>query len=611
MKWTPEKVHQEIKLFYEKGEELTPKNVRKKYGGLYYAAIKYCGSWKNAVNEAGFIYDNFVVQQRTAESVLEEIKKLYQKGEDLSTKNVRNKWKSLHDAAYRHFGSWQNACEVIGIQVKAKIRWSKEKVLEEINSFHEKGESLHSRNTQRKYNALLKAAKRYYGSWESAVSLAGFNYEEIMKIGREEGSKLISKAAQSRYNNEYFIAEQREIIVKEIQTLYKENNMLSYGDIRKDNSGLISRMGKYFDSMATAMNEAGINYDEIKKQKAIRKWNTETIKSEILRIKENGEPLNASYIIKNHRQLYRAIVSHLDSWENALSLVGIDYQKIKSEVIERVKEKSTLYTKEFVISELNNMKRNGLILSQKHVKEYNSALVDACYNRFGSLQNAIEEAGFDYDEELALAREEWLKSQMKVQLKWTEEKIIDEILKLDRNDIPLSTSYIKNNYRSLYDGANNWIGSWGAAVTAAGLNYDEIREDRYKASYCGQLFEKLVDELLIDIGVVYEKYEHERWNPDYILHNNVWMDAKLSQWTVFESKTIERYKEHCRMLTIVYMRGRRGEISDIIIDKNVRLISVYKFIKQLPKYKQKKYHEAISEIKTILHEFEIWGNEKN
>jgi hypothetical protein len=125
------------------------------------------------------------------------------------------------------------------------------------------------------------------------------------------------------------------------------------------------------------------------------------------------------------------------------------------------------------------------------------------------------------------------------------------------------------------------------------------------------LFEKLVDELLIDIGVVYEKYEHERWNPDYILHNNVWMDAKLSQWTVFESNTIERYKEHCRMLTIVYMRGRRGEISDIIIDKNVRLISVYKFIKQLPKYKQKKYHEAISEIKTILHEFEMWGNEKN
>ncbi|MGG0334776.1 hypothetical protein [Priestia aryabhattai] len=605
MKWTPEMVRHEIRRFYKKGEELTPENVKGKYGKLYYAAIKHCGSWKSAVNGAGLVYENLVEQHWTAEEVIKEIKNLHKKGEDLSTKTIQSKLKSLHDAGYRYFGSWKKACEELGIEIKTNIKWNKEKILEEIKKFHERGESLHTRNVQRKYNPLLKAAKRYYNTWETAVSLAGFNYEEVKRNGREEGSKLISQYAQLRDNNEDFIIEQREIIVKEIQALYKENNMLLYGDIIKINSGLITKMRKYFGSIGTAMSEAGINYDEIKKQKAKRKWTTETIKSEILRIKENSEPLNVSYIIKNHRQLYRATVNYLESWGNALSLLGIDYQKIKSEVIERVKAKSTLYTKEFVISELNKMKRDGLLLSRKHVMEYNSALYDACYNRFSSLQNAIEEAGFDYDEEIELAREEWLKRQMKVQLKWTKDKIIDEILKLNRNDIPLSTSYIKNNYQSLYDGANNRIGSWGAAVTAAGLNYNEIREDRYKASYCGQLFEKLLDELLIDIGVTYKKYEHERWNPDYVLHNNVWMDAKLSQWTIFESKTIERYKKHCKMLTIVYMRGRRREISDVIIDKNVRLISVYKFIKQLPKYKQKKYYEAISEIETILHEFEI------
>lgn len=608
MNWTSDKVHHEIKKFYDKGEELRPKNVKGKYGGLYYAAIKYCGSWKNAVNEAGLNYENLIGEPWTAESVLEEIKNLFHKGEDLSTKNVRNKWKSLHNAAYRHFGSWQKACDVLGIQVKAKIRWNKEKVLEEIKKFHEKGESLHSRNTQRKYNALLKAAERYYDSWESAVSIAGFNYEEIKNKGREEGSKLISQFAQARYNSEDFLIEQKEVIVKEIQTLYKKNNKLSYGDILKSNSGLIARMRKYFGSITIAMNAAGINYNELKKQKAIRKWTTDTIKSEILRIKENGEPLNVGYIIKNHRQLYRSTVIYLESWENALRLIGIDYQKIKREGIERVKENNTLYTNQYVINELIQMKQMGLILSRKHVTEYNSALIDACYNRFGSLQNAIEEAGFNYDEELELARVEWLKRQMEVQQKWTKERIIEEILNLHRKDIPLTTSYIKNNYQSLYDGANNWIGSWAEAVTAAGLNYEEIREDRYKASYCGQLFEKLVDKLLLDIRVVYEKYEHEIWNPDYVLKNNVWMDAKLSQWTVFESKTIERYREHCKMLTIVYMRGRRGEISDKIVDKNVRLISVHKFIKQLPKYKQKKYHEVISEIEILLHEFEIWND---
>ena len=608
MKWTPEMVRHEIKRFYKKGEELTPKNVREKYAKLYYAAIKHCGSWKSAVNGAGLIYENLVGQPWTEEEVLKEIKNLHEKGEDLSTKAIQNKLKSLHDAGYRYFGSWQKACEELGIEVKANIRWNKEKILEEIKKFHESGESLHTRNVQRKYNPLLKAAKRYYSTWEAAVSLAGFNYEEIKKKGREEGSKLISQYAQSRYTNEIFIAEQREKILKEIEVLYRENNMLTYMDIRKNNSGLISRMIKYFGSIANAMREAGINYDDIKKQKAIRKWTLDKIKSEILSIKENGEPLNVNYIIANHRQLYRATVSHLESWGNALGIVGIDYQKIKREVIERGKENSILYTKEYVIKELINMKRMGLILSQKYVLEYNSALIDACYNRFGSLKHAIEIAGFNYEEELGLAREEWLKRQRDVQLKWTEEKVIEKIIMLSDKGIPLSKSYMQNNYQSLYDGANNRFGSWGKAVASAGLNYEEFREDRYKASYCGQLFESLVDELLEDLGVEYEKYKHVRWNPDYVLRNGVWMDAKLSQWTVYGSKTLERYKEHCRLLTIVFMRGRRGEISDEMIDKNVRLISVYKFIKQLPRYKQVKYYNKIDEIEKLLSDFEFWGN---
>lgn len=56
------------------------------------------------------------------------------------------------------------------------------------------------------------------------------------------------------------------------------------------------------------------------------------------------------------------------------------------------------------------------------------------------------------------------------------------------------------------------------------------------------------------------------------------------------------------------MRGRRGEIDDEIICPKVRVISVEKFIKQLPKYKQKIYYDEINEIKILLNEFEDWNN---
>ncbi|MDG4850264.1 hypothetical protein [Peribacillus frigoritolerans] len=605
MGWSIEKVHQEIKLFYDKGEELTPKNVRKKYSGLYYAAIRHCDSWEKAVNGAGLIYENLVIQPWTAEKVIQEIKNVLNKGEDLSAKNIRDKYTSLFNAARRYFGSWKEACEKLGLEVEGRIRWDNERVIKEIKMFHERGESLHSRNVQRKNLPLLKAGKRYFESWDNALSIAGFDCNEIKKKGREEGFNLRSKNTQAKYTSEDFVSEQRNIIVKEILELHKEVDLLSHEYLVKNKSGLLHRMRRYFGSTTKAMNAADIDYEEIKKINSI-KWNRKKISSEILRIKENNEPLNVSYIIKNHRNLYRAAVNHLDSWENALGLLGIDYDKIKREVLESVVASRTLYPQEFVVSELRKMKQEGMILSKKHVTQYNSALLDACYNRFGSLQNAIEEAGYDYDEELEFAREEWLKQQMKVQRKWTKEKVIDEILNLHKNDIPLSNSYIKHNYQSLYDGANNWVGSWSEAVTAAGLNYNEIREDRYKASYCGHLFEKLVDELLIDAGLGYEKYHHERWNPDYVLQNNIWMDAKLSQWTIYESKTIERYKEHCRLLTIVYMRGRRGEIGDEIIKGKVRLLSVYKLIKQLPKHKQKYYIDGIREITIILNEYESW-----
>ncbi|MEW4264206.1 hypothetical protein ACFW1J_04930 [Priestia aryabhattai] len=58
-------------------------------------------------------------------------------------------------------------------------------------------------------------------------------------------------------------------------------------------------------------------------------------------------------------------------------------------------------------------------------------------------------------------------------------------------------------------------------VIKAGFNYENIREDRYQSSRYGLIFEKILDELLKEIGIHYKKYSHKQWNPDYLSNNNV------------------------------------------------------------------------------------------
>lgn len=115
----------------------------------------------------------------------------------------------------------------------------------------------------------------------------------------------------------------------------------------------------------------------------------------------------------------------------------------------------------------------------------------------------------------------------------------------------------------------------------------------------GKLFEKIVNELLTDLNIHYSKIYNQKCNPDYVLKNNVWMDAKLSRWTITQAscKTLEKYEPHCNLLIIVYLRG---EVMDKMITKKTRLISVRLLIKQLPVHLQTAYINKIDEIETLL-----------
>ena len=60
-------------------------------------------------------------------------------------------------------------------------KWSKESIALEILSMYESGEKLNYSSIANNNLALLRAATRYFGTWEAAVKFAGLDYDYIRR----------------------------------------------------------------------------------------------------------------------------------------------------------------------------------------------------------------------------------------------------------------------------------------------------------------------------------------------------------------------------------------------------------------------------------------------
>ncbi|CAI9086527.1 hypothetical protein A7K93_01640 [Candidatus Methylacidiphilum fumarolicum] len=179
--WSKEKIIQMIQQLYRQGTDLSFRSMMLgEYAPMVYAAIRpnYFGSWKNALLAAGLApQDIYRYKSWKNENILEEIRRLYKEGADLSSKQMEKNASSLIAIARRRFGSWSSAIEQAGLdydKIRNRKRWSKEQIIQGIRSLKEKGISLTSTKVREVNPALFAAAckKRFFGSWKKAVENA-------------------------------------------------------------------------------------------------------------------------------------------------------------------------------------------------------------------------------------------------------------------------------------------------------------------------------------------------------------------------------------------------------------------------------------------------------
>lgn len=193
------------------GEDLNYATIAQQQVALLRAATRYFGSWRAAVEHAGIGYEDIrKYKMWSKERILDRIRELHAKGEDLSWRHVSTEVDPQLAAAAtkrKHFGSWRNAITSAGLKygdIRRYREWNQQAVIDRLKELHAQGKDLNAKSMEELDITLITAARRRFDSWDKALTAAGLDYKKIVlrtpfkrrKKGEEAPAKPAAKAGR-------------------------------------------------------------------------------------------------------------------------------------------------------------------------------------------------------------------------------------------------------------------------------------------------------------------------------------------------------------------------------------------------------------------------------
>lgn len=244
--WTKEMVLNRLRKVHSRGEDLRQKNLERRAPGIGKAAFEGFGGWHKAIAAAGITWTRGPWRAFwTPEGVLERLRAEWREKGEVRWSLIDGAF-GLHRAACRFFGSWAAAFQRAGVpQPKRgkRMKWTREKILETIQECWARRGDVRSEMVRRHQSGILGRAHQIFGSWRNAVRAAGV--PETIPRRRRRGRPV-------KWTRERVLHEIR----KEWEANGKETPLQTM--VTRRGAGIPSAASRYFGSWRRALRAAGV-----------------------------------------------------------------------------------------------------------------------------------------------------------------------------------------------------------------------------------------------------------------------------------------------------------------------------------------------------------------
>lgn len=468
-----------------------------------------------------------------------ELKSLYEKHGILNATTIHKYRGGMAKYIECNHGSISAFCEANELSYlfrSGKNNWTEEKATKALKILFEDNGPFSTSELMSKNSGLERYLRTKKGGVRSFCEKENISY-------------VLKKAAVHYWN--------REKAVEIVKTVYKENKepvglklltKAGYG-------GLYQWAGKQYGSYKDFIIENGLtmftNYQN--------NWNDalcyRLIKEQFIKV---GGPFNPEILKKEFKGAYAYIYNQHGSFENFLNTFDLqDYVEINN----------TIYTDELVC---------------RKIKEAFTLYGDKIYskwlheNGFGGVATYLTRKGEGSfiigAEKLGLSN--YVMSRYTA---WDDDLVLDKIHEMleGKGEPLISADFTHNNLTGMRD----WIVKTHGSIKEFFIIY-QIEDKFVNMKHIGKelwayglQFEELAKEA---IEIFFDNVHYNKWvdniRPDFILNEEIWIDAKLSSFAYFTDDTVKKYtiREECKELWLLYLRGHKFNHGN----NKVKLISI-------------------------------------
>lgn len=361
-----------LKKRYNEGKDMRRHAAIKDSTALVNRAERHFDGWYNALEAAGI--DPLPFQSGapkgfwTEDRILNEIRLLNAKHEDLSDATVRKNGSQLYNAAKRRFKGWSAALEAAGVssvEYRKKKSWDNDAVVSTLRKLQSEGKNIRPGALHKTNPGLLAAGERIFGSSRAMYEAAGIEPAEI--------------ALPHAWD--------KTTVKSELRKRYESGADMRYGAVRKGNSRLMAACENHFGSYFKSLEAAEIPVEKIRVLLPRGYWTEDRIRNEIRTMARGGEELNDRCVQLQHGPLYSAAQRVFGSWKMAVEASGYEY--------DLVRKQRKPYTREGLLETLRSLSEQGVPLDLTSVRRYDRKLIDAIIRVFGDYRHGIEALGLD------------------------------------------------------------------------------------------------------------------------------------------------------------------------------------------------------------------------